>query len=168
MTRGKGAAVGVAVSFAAAGALAGVEAAAPPGFQYYEASGCGGLILYAWNEARTEVLVVRVNQDRIHLPNGETELTIAPANTDLQVSVEVTDRARDDFPYCSGESSAAAPEVWSAASGRVKLVVNRRPNAVISPVSVLIDRLVLAGANGAEVKQRGSVRFAAAIADPIK
>jgi hypothetical protein len=140
-----------------------------PSLQFHEASGCGGLLLYTWNDERTEVLLVRIDQTRVKLPDGATDFEL-PSNAGVTVQLEVTGMPRDDFPYCSEEKrpSEPSPMIWKAVSGKIKVMVRRRPKATFSPVSVEIDRLVLRGDSGPEVKQRRDIRFTAAIGDAIK
>ncbi|MGE3509399.1 MAG: hypothetical protein AB7N65_11000 [Vicinamibacterales bacterium] len=144
-------------------------AAPEPGFQFREASGCAGLTLYTWNDERTEVLILTVDQSHIALPNGDSTFGLGLASEGVAVRVEMTDEPRDDFPYCSNEESTPVrPVVWTAASGRVRVTVARRPRAPFSPVTVQLERLVLNGPAGAQVRQRKEVRFTAAIGDPIR
>lgn len=140
-----------------------------PTLQFREASGCGGLLLYTWNDDRTEVLLIRIDQTRATLPDGSTDFEL-PSSAGVTVQLEVTETPRDDFPYCSSEkrSSGAVPAMWTAVSGKLKVMVRRRPKATFSPVSVEIDRLVLRGPTGFELKQRREIRFTAAIGDELK
>lgn len=164
-----GALLVVAAVVALGGASRASVAAAEPGFQFREASGCEGLTLYTWNDERTEVLILTIDQSRIALPNGESTFGLGPASEGVAVRVEVTDAPRDDFPYCSSEQGTPVrPILWTAASGRVRVTVARRPRAPFSPVTVQLERLVLNGPAGAQVAQRKEVRFTAAIGDPIR
>lgn len=140
-----------------------------PSLQFHEASGCGGLLLYTWNDERTEVLVIRIDQSRVKLPDGATDFEL-PSSAGVTVQLEVTDTPRDDFPYCSDDqrSRGPAPATWSAVAGKLRVMVRRRPKATFSPVSVEVDRLVLRGSTGSDVKQRRDIRFTAAIGDEIK
>lgn len=140
-----------------------------PSLRFHEASGCGGLLLYTWNDERTEVLLVRIDQSRVKLPDGATEFELS-SSAGVTVHLEVTDSPRDDFPYCSDDnlSSGPTPTTWNGVSGKLKVMVRRRPTATFSPVSVEVDRLVLRGSTGNEVKQRRTIRFTAAVGDTIK
>lgn len=140
-----------------------------PTLQFREASGCGGLLLYTWNDERTEVLLIRIDQALVKLPDGATAFQL-PSSAGVTVQLEVTDDPRDDFKYCSDDKGppGPAPMTWNAMSGKLKVMVRRRPKAAFSPVSVEIDRLVLRGPAGRELKQRRDIRFTAAIGDEIK
>lgn len=140
-----------------------------PTLQFREASGCGGLVLYAWNDERTEVLLIRIDQSRVKLPDGSTDFEL-PSSAGVTIQLEVTETPRDDFPYCSSEkrSAGAVPALWTAVSGKLKVMVRRRPKATFSPISVEIDRLVVRGPTGVELKQRREIRFTAAIGDEVK
>lgn len=140
-----------------------------PSLQFHEASGCGGLLLYTWNHERTEVLLVRIDQSRVKLPDGATEFELH-SSAGVTVQLEVTDAPRDEFPYCSDDErpSGPAPTTWTAVSGKIKVMLRRRPKAAFSPVSVEVDRLVLQGPAGNDVKQHRELRFTAAIGDAIK
>lgn len=165
---GGGVALAVLALWWSAAPAASQPAAGGPTLEFREASGCEGLTLYTWNDDRTEVLVLTVDQSRVTLPNGATTFDFGPGSP-VAARLEVTATPRDDFPYCSAESSApVAPTVWTPVSGRVQVIVARRPKATFSPVTVQVDRLVLRAPDGTQVKQRRDIRFTAAIAGPIK
>src|SRR3954470_12725339 len=117
-----------------------------PAFAYREASGCEGLFLYAWNEARSEVLTISVDRSRVKLIDGTTTLNLATAGEGVVVQVELTGRQRETMPFCSdaGQSSQDRPVVWVARAGTLKIIWRPRPHAPVTPVSVMIDDLVLA------------------------
>jgi hypothetical protein len=150
--------------------LAHAQPAAPartPAMQYSDASGCAGLFLYAWNGDRSEVLTLRADRDAVPLPDGTTTLNLSPSNEGLAVRVELTAAPRGNLPFCSdaGAAGGETPVVWTATAGVVKIMLKRRPNAPVVPVNVSIDGLVLQTPDGASVKQRRQIRFAAAVAD---
>lgn len=161
----------VAVLAALVGAVTSVGFAAQstsvgPSLQFREASGCGGLVLYAWNDARTEVLVIRVDQSAVTIKNGTTNLEIGPASPAVTAVVEVSDTPRDTFPYCDQDAKATErPALWKVVSAKVKLIVKRRPGAAFTPVSVGVGRLVVQGPDGRQAKQRRDIQFTAAIGD---
>jgi len=137
-----------------------------PTLQFREASGCGGLLLYTWNEARTEVLVIRIDQAKVTIKNGSTDLEIGPANPDVTAELEVTDTPRESFPYCDeGTRATDRPVTWKVLAGKVKLIVKRRPKAAFTPVSVGVDRLVVQSPDGQQIKQRRDIQFTAAVGD---
>lgn len=166
-----------ALAYAAAGVLLAVtwtsslvagqaKPAAGPTLQFREASGCGGLLLYAWNEARTEVLVLRIDQSRVTIKNGATDLEIGRGNPGVTAALEVTDTPRETFPYCDEETKPTdRPVSWTVLSGKLKVIVKRRPGAAFTPVSVGVERLVVQGPDGQQVRQRREIQFTAAIGE---
>lgn len=138
---------------------------AGPTLQFREASGCGGLLLYTWNDARTEVLVIRIDQSAVTIKNGSTDLEIGPAQPGVTATLEVSDMPRETFPYCDDSTKATdRPVTWQVLSGKLKLIVKRRPGA-FTPVSVGVDRLVAQSPDGRQVKQRRDIQFTAAVGD---
>jgi hypothetical protein len=139
----------------------------PPALRFGQASGCAGLFLYTWNDDRTEVLTISADRAAVPLPNGMTTLDLAKTKAGLIVRVEKTRSPRDSLPFCSDESPAAGepPAVWMATAGKVKISLQRRTGAPFTPLSVLVENLVLSGPGGAEVKQRREIRFSAAVAE---
>ena len=122
-------------------------------------------MLYTWNDARTEVLVIRVDQSKVTIKNGSTDLEIGPANPDVTAELEVTDMPRESFPYCDeGTKATDRPVTWKVVSGKLKLVLKRRLGS-FTPVSVGVDRLVAESPDGQQVKQRRDIQFTAAISD---
>ena len=139
---------------------------AGPSLQFNEASGCGALLLYTWNEARTEVLVIRIDQSQVKIKDGSTDLEIGPAGSPVTAELELSDAARDSFPYCEeGAKPTEKLVIWKALSGRVKVIVKRRPKAPFTPVNIGVDRLLVQGPNGEQVKQRRDIQFTAAISE---
>jgi hypothetical protein len=138
-----------------------------PALRFGQASGCAGLFLYTWNDDRTEVLTIRADRATVPLPNGMTTLDLAKSKPGVIVRVEVTPSPRDSLPFCSDESPAAGnpPAVWTATAGKIKISLQRRASAPFTPVSVVVENLVLRGSTGAEVKQRREIRFSAAVAE---
>jgi hypothetical protein len=140
---------------------------AVPSLAYIEASGCEGLFLYAWNAARTEVLTVRVDRSRVTLAEGATTFNLMTAADAVTVRIELTGARRESMPYCSesGQSSADRPSIWLVKGGTLKIMFRRRAVAPVTPVSVMLEDLVLVSPDGAEARGRRTVRFTAAIAD---
>ena len=138
-----------------------------PALRFGQASGCAGLFLYTWNEDRTEVLTIQADRPTVPLPDGVTTLDLAKTKAGVVVRVEMTRSPRDSLPFCSDESQPVGdpPVVWRATAGKIKVTLQRRPNAPFTPVSVLAQGLVLHGPGGASVKQRRDIRFSAAVAD---
>jgi hypothetical protein len=138
-----------------------------PAFSYIEASGCEGLFLYAWNDARSEVLTIRVDRSRVKLADGTTTLNLATAGEPVAVQVELTDGRRGTMPFCSeaGQASQDRPAVWVARAGTLKIIWRPRPGALVTPVSVMIDDLVVASPAGAEARSKRTIRFTAAVSD---
>lgn len=163
------AALGLSVAALGTSPSAQPPTASRPTLQFHEASGCGGLLLYTWNDERTEVLLVRIDQSRVKLPDGATDFEL-PSSAGVTVQLEVTGMRREDFPYCSEDTrpSGPTPTTWTAVSGKIKVIVRRRPKATFSPVSVEVHKLVLRGPAGSDVKQRRDIRFTAAVGDVIK
>ena len=162
-----GAAIGslLALVWTSPALAAQAKPAAGPTLQFREASGCGGLLLYTWNEARTEVLVIRIDQSKVSIKNGSTDLEIGPANPDVTAELEVTDMPRESFPYCDdGTKATDRPVRWKVVSGKMKVIVKRRPGS-FTPVSVGVDRLVAQSPDGQQIKQRRDIQFTAAIGD---
>lgn len=160
------AAAPIAVAWPPAGLAGQPPPPAGPTLQFREASGCGGLLLYTWNDARTEVLVIRIDQRRVTIRNGSTDIDIGPANPAVTAELEVSDAPRESFPYCDeGAKPTETPAIWKVVSGKMKLIVKRRPGAPFTPVSVGVDRLVVQAADGQQVKQRRDIQFTAAIGD---
>lgn len=162
-----GRALGALIVLLSTVSLVAAQAAPPavPALQFREASGCGGLLLYTWNEARTEVLVIRIDQSRVTIKNGSTDLEIGPANSAVTADLEVTETPRETFPYCDeGAKATDRPVTWKVLSGRLKLIVKRRPGS-FTPVSVGVERLVAQAPDGRQVKQRRDVQFTAAVGD---
>jgi len=158
---------GLAVSLvllAAPGARA-TQGSSPPSFTYAEASGCGGLLVYAWNEARTEVLTLRVDDAVLSRARGTTELRIEREADRVQVAVEMTDEERSSLQFCSNERtlSAERPVVWVGTSGRVKITMARRGGAPLTSTTVAIEDLVVRAPAGDEVRARRGITFTAAI-----
>ena len=140
---------------------------AGPSLQFNEASGCGGLLLYTWNEARTEVLIIRIDQSRVTIKDGSTDFEIGPAGSPVTAELEVSDQPRESFAYCDeGEKKTTENRaIWPALSGKVKIIVKRRPKAPFTPVSAGVDRLVIQAPNGQPIKQRHDIQFTAAISE---
>ena len=163
----------IVAALAVVGSVAHGESAQPgaqpgvPALRFGQASGCAGLFLYTWNDDRTEVLTIRADRATVPLPNGLTTLDLAKNKAGVDVRVEMTRAPRDSLPFCSDESQVAGepPAVWTAMAGRIKISLQRRPNAPFTPVSVVVENLVLRGSSGAEVKQRREIRFSAAVAE---
>ena len=160
------AAIVVYPSFARAAAGQG-KGASGPQLNFHEASGCGALVLYTWNEARTEVLVLRIDQSRVKIKDGATNLEIGPAGSPVTAELEVSDNPFESFPYCDedAKTSTANRGFWPVLSGKVKVIVKRSPGRPFTPVSVGIDRLVAQAPNGDQVKQRRDIQFTAAVAE---
>ena len=162
----------VAVVVVLGGAASGrpAQSSAQPGvpsLRFGQASGCAGLFLYTWNENRTEVMTIRADRATVPLQNGLTTLDLAKATAGVVVRIEMTRSPRDSLPFCSDEGPVIGeqPVVWTATAGRIKVMLQRRPNAPFTPVSVQAENLVLRGPGGAEVKQRREIRFSAAVAE---
>jgi hypothetical protein len=134
-----------------------------PTLRFTQASGCGGLFLYAWNDDRSEVLTIRADRNAVKLPDGST--TVGVTAPGVTVHVEVSG-PRGNLPFCSDEqqSDTDRPVVWTAVAGKIKFTLKRRPGAFV-PVSVAVDDLVIRSPDGAQAKQRRDIRFTAAIAD---
>jgi hypothetical protein len=137
-----------------------------PSFSYVEASGCEGLFLYTWNEARSEVLTIRVDGHGVKLVDGSTTFNLATAGEGVAVQVELTGARRGTMPYCSeaGQSSDGPPSIWIARAGILKIAFRRRANAPVTPVSVVLDNLVLASPEGTEIRSKRTIQFTAAVA----
>jgi hypothetical protein len=137
-----------------------------PSFSYIDASGCEGLFLYAWNEPRSEVLTIRVDRSRVKLVDGTTTLNLVTAGEGVAVQVELTNGRRGTMPFCLEASQASddRPSIWIARGGNLKIVYRARANALITPVSVFLDNLVLASPEGTEARARRTIRFTAAVA----
>jgi hypothetical protein len=138
-----------------------------PSFSYVEASGCDGLFLYAWNEARTEVLTIRVDRGTVSLVDGTTTVNLATTSDGVAVQAELTAARRETMPYCSeaDQSNADRPSIWRASAGILKLVSRRRAQVMVTPVSVILENLVLAGPDGAETRSKRTIHFTAAVSD---
>jgi hypothetical protein len=138
-----------------------------PSLAYIEASGCEGLFLYAWNAARTEVLTVRVDRSRVALADGATTFNLMTAGDAVAVRIELTGARRETMPYCSesGQASGDRPSIWLVKGGTLKVMFRRRAAAPVTPVSVMLDDLVLVSPDGVATRGRRTVRFTAAIAE---
>jgi hypothetical protein len=138
-----------------------------PALSFIEASGCDGLFLYAWNAARTEVLTVRVDRNKIALADGTTTVNLATAGEDAAVRIEVTATRRDSMPFCSelGQPTSDRPAIWLTKAGTLKIIARRRGVAPMTAVSVMLDDLVLVSPAGIETRAKRTVRFTAAVSD---
>ncbi len=147
--------------------LAQRSAEAVPAFAYIEASGCEGLFLYAWNEPRSEVLTLRVDRNRVKLADGTTALNLGTVGDAVVVRVELTAAPRGTMPFCSeaGQATDDQPSIWTAKAGTVKIDYRRRPGATRTPVMVALENLVIAAADGRELRARRIIRFTAVLAD---
>lgn len=142
------------------------KASSGPQLNFHEASGCGALVLYTWNEARTEVLILRIDQSRVTIKNGSTDLEIGPAGSPVTAELEVSDNPFESFPYCEeGNKTSENRGFWPVLSGKVKVIVKRSPGRPFTPVNVGIDRLVVQVPNGQQIKQRRDIQFTAAVAE---
>jgi hypothetical protein len=140
--------------------------AAVPSLSYIEASGCEGLFLYAWNAARTEVLTVHVDRGKIALAEGTTTVNLASAGEAAAVRIEVTATRRDTMPFCSEPApNSDRPSIWVVKAGTLKIISRRRVVAPTTPVSAMLDDLVLVSPDGVETRVKRTIRFTAAVSD---
>lgn len=161
------AAVSLLLTITLAAPLSAQSSRALPSFAYVEASGCEGLFLYTWNEARSEVLTIRVDRNRVKITEGTIALNLATAGAAVAVQVELTADRRETMPYCSesGQPSADRSSIWSARAGILKIVFRRRASPLFTPVSVTLDDLVLTSEEGAQARAKRTIHFTAAVAD---
>lgn len=142
------------------------KAPAGPTLQFREASGCNGLVMYTWNDARTEVLVIRIDHNVVTIKDGSTTIDLGPNNPGVTAELQVADVPRESFPYCEeGATVTDTATTWRVLSGRLKVLVKRRPQASFTPVSVGVERLVVQAPDGTQVRQRRDIQFTAAISD---
>jgi hypothetical protein len=169
----RGGGVAALVGIVAFGAWAIGESAAQspatalvPAFVYGEASGCEGLLLYTWNDARTEVLTIRIDAAAVPLPIGTTTIRLEREKARVQVQVEVTSEERSDLQICAatGRPSADRPVVWVAESGTLKVTKVRPTAAQVTPVSVSLENVVLRAPDGSQARSKRDIRFTAAVA----
>lgn len=137
-----------------------------PTFTYAEASGCEGLLVYAWNEERTEVLTVRVDRRAVPLRSGTTTFRLEKEPGRAHVQVEVTDQERTNMQFCAQQPTTTSdrPMVWVAESGTLKIMMSPRRGVPFASVSVSLDDLVVRGPDRAEARSRRDITFTAAVA----
>jgi hypothetical protein len=155
-----------AVAFAAALAAIVAETqpqrpATRPSFQYTKSGGCHDVWVSAWNQARTEVLSVRLDLDRSKLPTTARPLAVdlskpgGPARVEVQLYATVA-----PFAPCSdvGGRGDHQPEIWVARGGTLSLTaVPPHSSDAEYPVTVTIDGAVFEGPRQQRVKARAPI-----------
>lgn len=121
--------------------------------------------MYAWNDERTEVLMVRVDSASVPLRRGTTSFHLDRAPAGVDVRVELTPEERSNMQFCSTEGGRTdAATSWTARSGTLKVTMTPRPGVPFTPVTISLEDLVVGSPNGGRARARRDITFTAAVA----